>query len=148
LSNGLESLRQIPTASVDDVWSHVVLQHVRLCEFDDLLRETRRILTPTGACAHKVDLQDIVAKSLNHLRFSEAFWEESRIVTETGYYTNRIRYEEILARFRAAGNSPTLCDINRWLRLPIERSQLDQAFNDLLDDDLSVIGFGGLLTPV
>src|SRR5512132_1716959 len=41
---GLTSLRAIPDKSVDFVWSHTVLQHVRRAEFLGTMQELRRVL--------------------------------------------------------------------------------------------------------
>lgn len=49
LTDGLESLRRLPAASVDVAWSHAMLEHVREAELLPLLRELRRVLHPTGS---------------------------------------------------------------------------------------------------
>ena len=53
LTDGIASLRQIPDASVDFIWSHTVLQHVRRSQFAEFLAETRRILRPDGDERHR-----------------------------------------------------------------------------------------------
>ena len=52
LFNGVESLKSIPTASVDFIFSHTVLQHVRRKDFPSLLAEMRRIQRPDGVGSH------------------------------------------------------------------------------------------------
>lgn len=147
LTRGLDSLRLIPTASVDYVWSHTVLQHIRKDQFGEYLAELRRILRPSGVCSHLLDLTDMMAWNLNHLRFSEQMWESS-FIRRSGYYTNRIRYGELLARFRTAGFSVRVVDTGRWARLPIERNRLSHPYCDLPEDDLLVSTFSVTLQPV
>ncbi len=144
LTQGLESLRTIPESSVDFIWSHGVLQQIRRDEFTPYLRELRRILHPTGACSHLVDLSDLMAFSLNNLRFSEGFWE-SNVIAHSGYYTNRIRFGEMLSEFQAAGFLATVTHESRWNHLPIDRARLARTFRDLPESDLSVSGFSVLL---
>lgn len=45
---GLESLRSIPTASIDFIWSHAVLEHVRRAELPAMACEMRRVLREGG----------------------------------------------------------------------------------------------------
>ncbi len=63
LTGGLSSLRTIPDASVDFIFSQAVLEHVRLADLDGLLRELRRIVRPFGTMTHQVDLKDHIAES-------------------------------------------------------------------------------------
>jgi hypothetical protein len=60
LTNGLQALRGISTASVDLIWSRAVLQHIKRDEFYGTMVELRRILRPDGACSHMVDLTDML----------------------------------------------------------------------------------------
>jgi len=46
MTNGLLSLKSIPSGSIDFVWSHSVLEHVRKHELADVLKELKRILKP------------------------------------------------------------------------------------------------------
>ena len=77
LCHGVQSLREVPEGSVDFVWSHAVLEHVRKAEFVDLLRELRRVIRPDGVCSHRIDLMDHLGGALNNLRFSEESWESA-----------------------------------------------------------------------
>lgn len=96
LTRGLYSLRQIPSASVDLIWSHAVLEHVRRDDFLPILRELRRIQRSDGVGSHRIDLQDHLGGALNNLRFQERIWE-SEWMSRSGFYTNRIRYNEMLS---------------------------------------------------
>jgi hypothetical protein len=61
-TDGLEALRRIPTASVDFVWSHAVLQHVKHQDFYDTMVELRRILRDDRACSHVIDFSDMLGQ--------------------------------------------------------------------------------------
>ena len=144
---GLTSLRAIPDDSVDFVWSHTVLQHVRRAEFLETMREIRRVIRFDGISSHWVDLQDCLGGALNNLRFSTPLWE-SAVMAESGFYTNRIRYSEMLVLFREAGFEAEVIAIKRWDCLPTPRSKLSNSFQTLSDEDLCVRGFHVLLRPV
>jgi hypothetical protein len=75
LTHGLESLRQIPTGTIDFVFSHTVLQDVRRREFFPMLQELRRIQRSDGVGSHTVSISDILGGNLNDLRFSQKTWE-------------------------------------------------------------------------
>ena len=145
LTEGLRSLSAIPDASVDFIWSHVVIQLIKRAEFADYLRECRRILRPTGVCSHRIALTDPMGKNLNHLRFSSRFWE-SGFIAAAGYYSNRLRYTQMLRCFREAGFVPTVTATQRWPQLPVARRRLWREFRDLPDDELLVSAFDVLLT--
>lgn len=81
---GLQSLRSITTKSIDFIWSHTVLQHIRYNELELVLNELRRIIREDGICSHRVDLRDCIGGSLNNLRFSKSIWE-SRFMAESGF---------------------------------------------------------------
>ncbi len=140
LTSGLQSLQGIPDASVDFIWSHAVLEHVRLHEFDATLAELKRILKPGGVASHRVDLQDHLDHSLNNLRFRESTWERGW-VANSGFYTNRIRFTDMQARFEMAGYAFEVSNVDRWSELPLARGSLDSRFADLPDEELRVQGF-------
>lgn len=146
LTAGTESLRSLPDASVDFIWSQAVLEHVRKNEMDELLVELRRVLKPDGAASHRVDLEDHFEHSLNNLRFSDRVWE-SDWMAKAGFYTNRLGYEEMLRRFEAAGFNVEVVQVDRWDTLPIPRSRMDPQFRGLALDDLLVSGFDVILRP-
>jgi len=70
LTSGLASLKAIEDHSVNFVWSHAVLEHIRRSEFLDIMKETRRVISDDGICSHTVDLKDHLDQSLNNLRFA------------------------------------------------------------------------------
>jgi len=140
LFNGVGSLKNIPTGSVDFVFSHSVLQHVRRKDFVPLLAELRRIQRPDGVGSHTVSIADILGGNLNDLRFSQKTWE-SELMANSGFYTNRIRYHEFLDFFRDAGFVPQIYRTARWETLPTPRSKMAPEFASLPESDLQVSGF-------
>ena len=144
LTGGLQDLEKLPEASVDLLFSHAVLEHVGLAEFDAVTRAQRRLLTAEGAAAHRVDLSDHLGGALNSLRFSPSLWE-SRLMAGGGFYTNRIRFRDMLERFARAGLAAAVTRVDRWPDLPTPRASLDPAFRDLAEEDLMVHGFDVVL---
>jgi predicted SAM-dependent methyltransferase len=147
LTSGLDSLKEIEDHSVDFVWSHAVLEHIRRSEFLEIMQETRRVISDNGVCSHTVDLKDHLDESLNNLRFQENFWESS-FVEKSGIYTNRIRYAEMLDIFKEAGFEVKNTQLKKWQNLPISRASLAKKFQDLSDDELCISGFSVVLIPV
>jgi SAM-dependent methyltransferase len=145
LTEGTTSLRSIPSASVDLVYSHATLEHVPLRQIEEQLEQTRRILRPDGVVSHQVDLRDHLGGGLNNLRFSEAFWETPRI-HRSGFYTNRVRLPTYLRMFRDHGLEVRELDVRRWPGLPLRRGSLDPSFRHFNDSDLCVSGFRAVLT--
>ena len=144
LTNGLASLRQIKTESVDHIFSQAVLEHIRRSEFLEMMRECRRILKPGGLCSHRVDLRDHLSGKLNNLRFSTSFWE-SDFIAKSGFYTNRIRFKEMKNLFDRAGFSILSLKIDKWPKLPTKRSYMNNKFADCDVEDLLVKGFNVLI---
>lgn len=135
MTNGLSSLKLIPSKSIDFIWSHSVLEHVRKHELADVLRELKRVLKPDGFASHNIDFQDHLASSLNSLRFSEKVWESSLFV-DSGFYTNRIPAIEMHKMFRDIGFKIVREEFGQWPRLPISRSDLHSDFHMYGDDEL------------
>jgi hypothetical protein len=144
LTEGLVSLKKIPTASVDFAWSHAVLPYVRRREFSATLQEMRRIQRPDGVASHAIPIKDVIGGDLNDLRFSERVWESS-FMAESRFYTNRLRYAELLRLFRQAGFEPEVIRERRWDKLPTPRNKMSSQFAALPDDDLLVEDFDVLL---
>jgi SAM-dependent methyltransferase len=144
LTEGLASLRKIPYASVDFVWSQAVLPYVRRNEFLPTLQELRRIQRPDGIGSHCIPIRDIIGGKLNDLRFSKRVWESS-FMANSRFYTNRLRYLELLQLFRLAGFEPEVVREIRWTTLPTPRSKMAKEFARLSEDDLQVSEFDVLL---
>jgi SAM-dependent methyltransferase len=147
LTDGLTSLRELPTHSVDFAWSHAVLEHIRHHEFAAGVRELRRILVPHGCVSHQVDLKDHLGGGLNHLRFPSRWWEAEWMV-RSGFYTNRIRFSEMMRDFAAEGFSVERLVTSRFDSLPLPRRALAEEFRGVSDEDLMVSAFHAVLrTP-
>ena len=144
LSNGLSSLKTIPSDSVDIEFSNAVLEHVRKSEFRETLNELRRILKSDGVSYHSVDLKDHLGGRLDNLRFSEGLWN-SRLFSDSGFYTNRIRFRAMLGMFAEAGFHAEVRRTLRWDHLPTPRKKLNSRFSHLDDSDLLVSAFNVVL---
>jgi SAM-dependent methyltransferase len=144
MTEGLTSLRKIPSASVDFVWSNAVLPYVRRNQFVSTLRELRRIQRPDGVASHSVPIKDIIGGKLNDLRFSEGIWE-SALMADSRFYTNRLRYQELLRLFREAGFEPEIVRKTEWEALPTPRPKMAEQFALLSEEDLRISEFDVLL---
>jgi SAM-dependent methyltransferase len=145
-TEGVLSLKTIPTESVDFIWSQAVLEHIRRDEFVPFMKELRRIIKPDGVCSHRVDLKDHLGGKLNNLRFSKAAWE-SEWMSGSGFYTNRIRFNEMCGLFEQAGFVAEKIKVIRWKSMPTPRNVLAEPFRSLPEEDLLVSGFDVLLRP-
>jgi SAM-dependent methyltransferase len=146
LTHGIASLRELPSSSVDFIFSNAVLEHVRKHEMPEMVNEMRRCLKPQGRCSHRVDLQDHLGGALNNLRFSERVWE-SEFMARSGFYTNRIRYQEFLELFQRAGFDVEVKRELHWDSLPTARTKLHKSYRSLPGDELRVYGFDVVLRP-
>jgi hypothetical protein len=145
--NGLTSLRALPDAAFDFVFSNGVLQSVRREELADTIKELRRVTHPEGVSVHSVDLRDTMGQSLHHLRFSEATWE-SGWFRKAAFYTNRVRWSQLLDLCRRVGFEAEPSEVNRWDDLPVPRESLDLPFRDMPENDLLVATARVVLRPV
>lgn len=145
-TEGLKSLKQIPTAGVDWIWSQAVLEHIRRAELLEYMRELRRVIAPDGICSHRVDLRDHIGGALNNLRFAEPVWE-STWMANSGFYTNRIQFDDMCEVFDKAGFVVEVLAVDRWDQLPTPRASLAEQFRNKPDDVLRVSGFDVLLRP-
>jgi ubiquinone/menaquinone biosynthesis C-methylase UbiE len=127
LDSGLKSLHEIPDASIDIIWSHVVLQHVYRNEVDAILTEFNRILKPDGMMSHKIDLKDCICGSLNNLRFSPKIWD-TKTVYRSGFYTNRLRADDWLRLLEKFNFISIEVDKTYFPKMPIKYSKLSRHF--------------------
>ena len=147
LVKGIDSLKKIPSASVDWMFSQAVLEHILKCDFLPLMHELRRIMKPEGMCSHRVDLRDHLGSALNNLRFSEKVWE-SDWMAKSGFYTNRIRFKEMCRAFDQAGFAVEVLKKEYWEKLPTDRKYLSKSYRSLSDEELLVKDFDVLLRPM
>ncbi len=146
LTEGVAALKAIPTASVDFIWSQVVLEHVPAHEFDSLLMELRRIVRDDAIGIHGVDFRDHLGGGLNSLRFSKRTWESGPF-RHSGFYTNRIRCHDMIARFEAAGFSVRVLRETRWPQIPLPPARMALPFRNYALDDLLIAEAELLIRP-
>ena len=142
---GLRSLREVPTESVDFIWSHAVLEHIRRNEFADFAHEMRRVLRPGGVCSHQVDLKDHLGGALNNLRISSRWWE-AEWMARSGFYTNRLRMSQMVQAFESARFAVSVVAMRRWEQLPTPQKSFAREFSHLEAAELRISGFEVLLS--
>jgi len=148
LTEGLTSLKRVPDAEIDLLFSQAVLEHVRLADFVRIAREMRRVLKPTGVASHIVDFRDHLQNALNNLRFSRRLWE-SEFMARSGFYTNRLTWSEMENLFRDAGFSVELRSYELWPNgLPTRQHSMAFPFNKMSPSDLMVMGAHAILRPI
>lgn len=146
LTEGLASLRALPTAAFDLVLSHAVLEHVRRADVPSVLAELHRVTRPGGVGSHQIDLRDHLGGALDNLRLPERLWEWAP-VAGAGFYTNRLPYPDLMAAFRAAGFRPEVAALERWPELPTPQARMAAPFRTRPEADLAVHSFRVLLHP-
>jgi SAM-dependent methyltransferase len=135
LTEGLNSLRALPDASVDFLWSQAVLEHIRRADFAELVVQLRRVLRRSGRMSHEVDFKDHLGGRLNNLRFPRALWE-GKVFSSSGFYTNRMRYGDVVRVFAEGGFRVETRALSMWDSLPTPRRHLSAEFQSCADDDL------------
>lgn len=145
-TGGLQSYRDIPSASVDLIFSQAVLEHVRRGEFAQVAAEMRRILKPDGIASHQIDLRDHLGGGLNNMRIASRWWE-TEFMAQSGFYTNRIRFSEMCRIFEQAGFHVDVASVDKWRAAPIAIAKLASEFRHLDPEDLLVSSFHVLLRP-
>jgi len=138
-SEGLKSLKEIPSGSVDYLFSNAVLEHIRLKEFPELIFETRRILKPDGLCSHQIDFRDHLGGALNNLRFSEQRWE-SDFMSSSGFYTNRIPWSRMCQIIAGEGFAITTIKRDVWPALPTPQRAMAEPYQEMNAQDLLTWG--------
>jgi predicted SAM-dependent methyltransferase len=137
---GKQSMKSIKSNSVDLIFSMAVLEHLKLNEFETIIKEMRRVLKDDGLTSHEVDLKDHLNKSLNNLRFSKKIWE-SKTFSNSGFYTNRIRYSKIINIFEASGFKVQILRKKMWNKYPIDINLIDNEFRFEPNDELLISSF-------
>ncbi len=137
LTSGLKSLEKIKDNSVDYIFSHSVMEHVRKKELVNLVKEMFRILKPNGVISHNINYKDHLDEGLNNLRFSEKIWE-SNFLAKSGFYTNRIPAIEMHRIFKSNGFILEKEYFGKWNKLPIKRRFISRDFSCYTDDELSI----------
>jgi SAM-dependent methyltransferase len=138
MEDGLESLKEIPDASCDFIFSNAVLEHVPRAEFSATMAEIFRILKPSGRCHHQIDFQDHLGAEYNNLRFSEKLWEAPWFAQRSGFYTNRLQCSEIEAIMKDAGFIVTVFSALPRDCTPADRGTFHADFSNLDDGAFTV----------
>lgn len=138
--NGLQGYRAVPDDSVDFLFSHTVLQHIRKNVFEQTIAETARFTKSGATVLHRVDLRDCFGGKKNNLRFSDKEWEDG-LHYKLGNYTNRLSCSEICACMERHGFIVEKCCRDMFDEMPIKRSQLSTEFYAMSDEDLMTKGF-------
>lgn len=142
LINGVASFSELQDGEIDFSFSHSCLQHIPLYQFQTFSDELYRVTAEGGTGSHLLDFRDMLAGSLNHLRFSSSAWE-SEWVRKTNMYTNRLRIGSIQCAFQKSGFNVEIFDRKCWDRLPISKASLDPEFRSM--DDKELLAYGGHL---
>ena len=137
LTDGLKSLEKIKDNSIDYIFSHSVIEHVRKNELDKLIKEMHRILKSNGIISHNINYKDHLDESLNNLRFSEELWE-SDLFAKSGFYTNRIPAVEMHDYFRNNGFNLIKENFGQWEKLPLKRKLINVSFKKYSNKELSI----------
>jgi SAM-dependent methyltransferase len=137
--DGLESLRSLPDASIDFVFSNAVIEHVRKRTFPEVAAELYRITAPGGVASHWIDYRDHLQLGLNNLRFPENVWE-SEFMANSGFYTNRLPEANIRVLFERAGFIIEVRETTLWpCGLPTPQSAMSEPFASLPEQELMVM---------
>jgi len=99
--------RKLPfqDSSVDVVCSHDCFEHIPPEALQAILKETRRILKPSGQTIHMIDHSDHwehgdkSISRVNFLKYGEKAWK--LICTNPQNYQNRLRHSDYLAMFES-----------------------------------------------
>jgi SAM-dependent methyltransferase len=144
LTGGFQSLKSIPSNSIDLIFSQAVLEHIRLKDFEPMNAELYRVLKKDGIISHQIDLRDHLGGGLNNLRFGDKLWESS-FFAESGFYTNRIGFEKMLAVFKALKFNYKILNIQRWEFLPLKKEKMHKKYREQSTESLSVKVFDIIL---
>jgi len=129
-------MRILKDKSVDYIFSHSVMEHIRKSDIDELINEMYRVLADDGLISHNINYKDHLEESLNNLRFSEKIWE-SDFFAKSGFYTNRIPAVEMHKKFTRKGFKILIENFGSWPKLPIKRKYIHRDFNLFTDKDLN-----------
>lgn len=102
MTNGLQSLRELPAGSVYHSFSNTVLQHVHRCDLGETIRMLGRAHAPGSLCSHLIKFTDHFSGGFLNHRFPE-WLMESELIKRAHLYTNRVSVEEFLDLFSGAG---------------------------------------------
>ena len=136
MTSGLIDFKKLKSESIDYIFSHSVLEHVRLYELEELISQMYRVIKPGGLISHNINYKDHLSESLNNLRFSEKIWE-SDLLANSGFYTNRVPAIKMHRLFKNIGFQIIKENFGSWNELPIPRSKISDDFKVFSDKELS-----------
>ena len=139
LTRGLASFQEIHDQSIDLVFSHTVLQHVRLGDLDKIIDEMFRVTRSGGIGSHRIDFRDMLGGSINHLRISKWWWEQDWFAAGR-FYTNRLRHSQMINSFKRAGFEVVVDHQDQFKSMPAAARHRSRDFADLTDEDLLISG--------
>jgi len=135
MTSGINDLKKLDNDSIDYIFSHSVLEHVRLFEIDELISQMYRVIKPGGIVSHNINYKDHLSESLNNLRFSSKTWE-SDLFANSGFYTNRIPATKMHSMFKNVGFKILRENFGKWDKLPIPRLKISDEFKAFSDEEL------------
>ena len=136
LTEGVSSFKKINSESIDYIFSHSVMEHIRLADLRHLITEMNRVLkSNSGVISHNINYKDHLNGSLNNLRFSKEIWE-SNFFANSGFYTNRIPAVEMHRLFKSLGFKLYKENFGRWPKLPLLRKYIHKEFSSFSDTEL------------
>jgi hypothetical protein len=134
--NGVKSFEKIKDNSIDFVFSHSVLEHIRKAEINQVFSELFRVSKAGVICSHNVDYMDHLGGAQNNLRFSDALWESS-FFAESGFYTNRISAHVLHQKVRDAGFTVLRERFGTWKGAAAESENIHPDLKDEYVRELS-----------
>ena len=136
LTDGLKSFKKIENSSVDYIFSHSVMEHIRLSTLDEMIEEMNRVLKVGGLVSHNINYNDHLSDSLNNLRFPKRIWE-SNFFANSGFYTNRVPAIEMHKKFVESGFEIVYQNFGSWEKLPLKRKYIHKEFSKYSDKELN-----------
>ncbi len=144
LTEGLSSIKKIPSNSVDLIFSQAVMEHIRKKNFEAMNSELYRVLKKDGVISHQIDLRDHLGGGLNNLRFSDNLWE-SKFFVKSGFYTNRIGFDKMISIFENLSFKYEIINVQKWKLLPIKKYKINKKYRAQDEENLKVKVFDILL---
>lgn len=141
LTDGIRSYYEVPDDTVDVLFSHTVLQHIRLDIFDETIKQMNRMCKTGCICSHKVDFRDMLGGGMNDLKIPTEKWE-SDLYRQMPNYVNRILYYDMIHIFEANGfelvGEPELT----FRTDVIDKDKLIPEYRNKDDRELKITGAG------
>ena len=127
--DGPKGFQNIRDNSIDFIFSHSVLEHIRKAEFDIVFSELFRISKTGVISSHNIDYMDHLGGAQNNLRFSDAVWE-SRFFAESGFYTNRIPPHVLHKKVRDVGFKVLRERFGSWKGAAVDSKNIHSDLRD------------------